>query len=316
MNWTWQGEADMIKRLRNQITEYFVGKENTVDQVLICLLAGGHVLLEDVPGVGKTTLAKVLAASTDCSFGRIQFTPDTLPSDIAGVSVYNMKDREFQYKEGAILRQIILADEINRAAPKTQASLLEAMAEGSVTVDGIRHPLPQPFMVIATQNPIEFLGTYPLPEAQMDRFMMRLKIGYPKADDEIALVRKNLAGKTAETVEPVCSVQELLAMKEQVKSVHISDSLLGYIQQIVSATREEERFVLGASPRATLFLASASQARAFLQERDYVKPDDVKAVAVAVLHHRLVLTPDAKIRKENTDLILNTMIQNIRIPRD
>ena len=306
----------MINRLRRQINEYFIGKEEVVDNVLLCLLACGHVLLEDVPGVGKTTLAKTLAASIDCSFGRIQFTPDTLPSDVVGVSVYNQKTGEFEYKEGAVMAQIVLTDEINRTSPKTQASLLEAMAEGSVTVDGTKHLLPEPFMVIATQNPIEFLGTYPLPEAQMDRFMMRLSIGYPSAEGEIALAKKFMEGKTAETMESVCSEKDILAMREAVKAVHVSDAVLEYIRSIVALTREEERFVLGASPRATLFLLSASRARAYLEGRDFVKPDDVKKVAVNVLHHRLVLTSEARIRKEDTDNILKAALLKARVPKE
>ena len=306
----------MIETLRARIREYFIGNEDTVDSVLICLLAGGHVLLEDVPGVGKTTLAKTLAGSIDCSFGRIQFTPDTLPSDIVGVSVYNLKTQEFEYKEGAIMREIILADEINRTSPKTQASLLEAMAEGSVTVDGIRHELPQPFMVIATQNPIEFLGTYPLPEAQMDRFLMRLSIGYPNEENELKLARKFADGVLHETITPVCTASDILSLRERVNAVHISDAVLSYIQQIVRSTRAEERFVLGASPRATLFLVSASRAQAYLEGRTYVTPDDVIHIAVPVLHHRLVLTSEAKIRHEDTDRILEALIRSVPVPRE
>ena len=306
----------MINRLRKQITEYFIGKDAIADNVLICLLAGGHVLLEDVPGVGKTTLAKTLAGATDCTFGRIQFTPDTLPSDVTGVSVYNMKTQEFEYREGAIMRQIILADEINRTSPKTQASLLEAMAEGSVTIDGVRHELPDPFMVIATQNPIEFLGTYPLPEAQMDRFMMRLSIGYPDAESEIRMARNHMEGRTAETVQSVCGASDIIAMKEQVRSVHVSDAVLGYIREIIQATRDEERFELGASPRAMLGVTEAARAHAFLDGRDYVKPDDVKAVAIPVLHHRIMLTSEARLHREDTDRILDRLIFNVRVPKE
>ena len=306
----------MINRLRKQITEYFIGKDAIADNVLICLLAGGHVLLEDVPGVGKTTLAKTLAGATDCTFGRIQFTPDTLPSDVTGVSVYNMKTQEFEYREGAIMRQIILADEINRTSPKTQASLLEAMAEGSVTIDGVRHELPDPFMVIATQNPIEFLGTYPLPEAQMDRFMMRLSIGYPDAESEIRMARNHMEGRTAETVQSVCGASDIIAMKEQVRSVHVSDAVLSYIREIIQATRDEERFELGASPRAMLGVTEAARAHAFLDGRDYVKPDDVKAVAIPVLHHRIMLTSEARLHREDTDRILDRLIFNVRVPRE
>lgn len=306
----------MINRLRTQITEYFIGKDAIVDNVLICLLAGGHVLLEDVPGVGKTTLAKTLAGATDCSFGRIQFTPDTLPSDVVGVSVYNMKTQEFEYREGAIMRQILLADEINRTSPKTQASLLEAMAEGSVTIDGVRHELPDPFMVIATQNPIEFLGTYPLPEAQMDRFMMRLSIGYPDAESEIRMAKNHAEGKTTDSIQNVCTTEDILAMKEQVQSVHVSDAVFGYIREIVQATRTEEKFELGASPRATIGITSAAKAHAFLQGRDYVKPDDVKAVAIPVLHHRIVLTSEARLHKEDIDRILDQLMFRVRVPKE
>ena len=306
----------MINRLRRQITEYFIGKDAIVDNVLICLLAGGHVLLEDVPGVGKTTLAKTLAGATDCSFGRIQFTPDTLPSDVVGVSVYNMKTQEFEYREGAVMRQILLADEINRTSPKTQASLLEAMAEGSVTIDGIRHNLPNPFMVIATQNPIEFLGTYPLPEAQMDRFMMRLSIGYPDAASEIRMAKNHAEGKTTDSIQNVCTTEDILAMKKQVQSVHVSDAVFGYIREIVQATRTEEKFELGASPRATIGITSAAKAHAFLQGRNYVKPDDVKAVAIPVLHHRIVLTSEARLHKEDIDRILDQLMFRVRVPKE
>lgn len=306
----------MISKLKDQINEYFVGKEEVVDDVLICLLAGGHILLEDVPGVGKTTLAKTLAKSIDCSFARIQFTPDTLPSDVVGVSIYNMKTGEFEYKEGAILHNMILADEINRTSPKTQASLLEAMGEGLVTVDGTDHVLLQPFMVIATQNPVEYLGTYPLPEAQMDRFMMKLSIGYPGADEEIRLAKNYIEGRTADDVKSICSGQDILELRKKVSEVHVSDAVLSYIQEIIALTRNESRFVLGASPRAMLFLVAASRARAFLEGRDFVKPDDVKAVAVNVLHHRMTLTPEAKIRKEDIDSIVKSLVIKAKIPME
>ena len=306
----------MISKLKDQINEYFVGKEEVVDDVLICLLAGGHILLEDVPGVGKTTLAKTLAKSIDCSFARIQFTPDTLPSDVVGVSIYNMKTGEFEYKEGAILHNMILADEINRTSPKTQASLLEAMGEGLVTVDGADHVLLQPFMVIATQNPVEYLGTYPLPEAQMDRFMMKLSIGYPGADEEIRLAKNHIEGRTADDVKSICSGQNILELRKKVSEVHVSDAVLSYIQEIIALTRNESRFVLGASPRAMLFLVAASRAMAFLDGRDFVKPDDVKAVAVNVLHHRMTLTPEAKIRKEDIDSIVKSLVIKAKIPME
>lgn len=305
---------DLAQRLKENINGVFVGKEEVVDNLLVCLLAGGHVLLEDVPGVGKTTLAGTLAKSMECSFGRIQFTPDTLPGDVSGVSVFNMKTSEFEYRPGAVMNQILLADEINRTAPKTQASLLEAMAEGQVTVDGAVHLLPQPFMVIATQNPVEFLGTYPLPEAQMDRFMMRLTIGYPDREQEIRMAGQFLAGQTPDRVNAVCSAKEVLRLKEQVQAVTVRESMLGYMEDLVSLTREEPRFVLGASPRALLALLRASQAKAFLLGRDYVKPDDVKAVAMQVLLHRLVLSSEARIQKADAAAVLKSLILKVKIP--
>ncbi len=308
------GERRLTDRFKERICSYFSGNEGVVENVLICLIAGGHVLLEDVPGVGKTTLARTFARAMELSFGRIQFTPDTLPSDITGVSVFNMKTGEFSYREGAVMRQIILADEINRASPKTQASLLEAMAEGQVSVDGIVHKLPEPFMVIATQNPIEFLGTYSLPEAQMDRFMMRLSLGYPDEDEELRLAKNYISGKLSEEVESVCSAEDIFAIRKSAASVHLSDPVIGYVRDIVQLTRKEERFVLGASPRAMLFLIGASRAKAYLEGRDFVKPDDVKAVAVNVLHHRLVLTAEAKLKKEDTDRILQSLILKARVP--
>ena len=303
-----------IEKLRAGMNRVFMGKEDVVDDLLVCLLSGGHVLLEDVPGVGKTTLAGVLARSVSCSFGRIQFTPDTLPGDVVGVSVYNMKTGEFEYRPGAVMNQILLADEINRTSPKTQASLLEAMAEGQVTVDGIVHTLPQSFMVIATQNPVEFLGTYPLPEAQMDRFMMRLSIGYPDREQEIRMAEAFLIGETPDKAQVVCSAGDVIRMKERAAGVEVSQALLGYMKDIVDLTRQEERFVLGASPRAFLALVRASQSKALLLGRDFVKPDDVKAVAMQVLLHRLVLSSDARLRKEEPAGILKSLILKAKIP--
>ena len=307
-------EENPVRKLKSHMCEYFVGKESVVEDVLICLLAGGHVLLEDVPGVGQTTLAKTLAKSVECDFGRIQFTPDTLPTDVLGASIYNMKTGEFAYREGAIMHQIILADEINRTSPKTQASLLEAMEEGRITVDGKTYPLPDPFLVIATQNPVEFLGTYLLPEAQTDRFMMRLSIGYPHAEEEIRLAGNFLAGKVADEITSICKAEDVIKMKNDVKNVHLSEGVIQYIQEIVDITRTEKRFVLGASPRAMLSLIRASQARAFLEGRDYVKPDDVKAVVIQVLHHRLSLTSEAMIQNENVDKILKELTLKVKVP--
>ena len=307
---------DTVQKLKKQIGEYFVGKEETIDNLLICLLAGGHVLLEDVPGVGKTTLARILAGSVDMSFGRIQFTPDTLPGDVTGFSVYNMKTSELEYREGAIMHQIILADEINRTSPKTQAALLEAMAEGSVTVDGKRYNLPSPFMVIATQNPIEFIGTFPLPEASMDRFMMRLSLGYPDKDEEIRMVKNYLDGKNAEVITPVCSAEEIEELRTYVSKIAINNNVISYAEDIIDMTRKEPSFVLGGSTRSLLYLTKAAQARAYMQGRDFVKPDDIKEVAVNTLHHRLSLTREAKIRKDNIDTIIKSLVLKVKVPME
>lgn len=305
---------ELIAGIRDGINSVFVGKEDVVDKVLVCLLAGGHLLLEDVPGVGKTTLARTLAKVTDCTWGRIQFTPDTLPGDIVGMSVYNMKTGEFEQRDGIIMNQILLADEINRTSPKTQASLLEAMAEGQVTVDGVTKKLPEPFMVIATQNPVDFLGTYPLPEAQMDRFMMRISIGYPDREQEIKMATQFLEGKSVDTLEPACTAGELLELKKEVEQVQIKESILQYMEDIVDMTRKEESFQYGISPRGFLALIRSSQARAFLQNRDYVKPDDVKYVAEATLVHRLVLTSEARITKQDVGNLLRGIMAHAKVP--
>lgn len=304
----------MMNKLKNHIAEYFVGKEETIENILICLFAGGHVLLEGIPGVGKTTLASALAKSVACDFGRIQFTPDTLPTDVMGTEIFNMKTGEFEYREGAVMHQIVLADEINRTSPKTQASLLEAMAEGQTTVSGVRHRLPQPFMVIATQNPVEFMGTYPLPEAQIDRFMMKITVDYPDEDEEIRMTKNMLNGKTIETVESIVTAADIIRMKEQTASITVKDEVIRYARNIAEMTRNEKRFVLGASPRAVLALVKASQAKALLESRDFVKPDDVRAVAPFVLSHRLTLTSEAKIAKENKDEILRKLIHKTKLP--
>jgi MoxR-like ATPase len=301
-------------KIQEQINKVFVGKEEVVELLLTCLLAGGHLLLEDVPGVGKTTLAACLAKAVACSFGRIQFTPDTLPGDVTGVSIYNMKTGEFEYRQGVVANQILLADEINRTSPKTQSSLLEAMGEGQITVDGVTYPLPRPFMVIATQNPVEYLGTYPLPEAQMDRFLMRLSIGYPEAQDEIRMTKQFLDGITPDQIRPVCSGEDIVTLQNEVKKVGMHQDLLQYISDIVALTRSEDRFLLGTSPRAMLALAAAAQAVAFLDHRDFCKPDDVKKMVPPVLTHRLVLTPDARMKQESVAGILKSLLLKAKVP--
>ena len=308
--------GESMETIKKEIMKFFVGKEEVVDKVLICLLAGGHILLEDVPGVGKTTMAKTLAAVLDCDFGRIQFTPDTLPSDVIGTDVYNLKTGEFENHPGAVMHQILLADEINRTSPKTQASLLEAMGEGQVTVGGVQYPLPQPFLVIATQNPVEFSGTYPLPEAQLDRFMMCLSLGYPDRSEELRMIRNKLQGKEAEPTKPVCSREELADKIARAKEVHVSDAMLQYMQNIIELTRQEKSFVLGASPRALVHLVNAALARAFYVGRDFVKPDDVRAVAEDVLRHRLILTAEAGIRGADKEKLLQALIVKAKVPME
>lgn len=304
----------MVKKLSELVNSYFIGKEDVVENVLICMLAGGHVLIEDVPGVGKTTLAKTLAHAVNLSFGRIQFTPDTLPSDVTGVNVLNMKTGEFELREGAIMHQMVLADEINRTSPKTQAALLEAMAEGQVTVDGKELKLPQPFMVIATQNPSQFVGTYPLPEAQLDRFMMKLSIGYPDADSQMQLTRNAIEGRQPEEIESILNAGDILKLREEVRQVRIADSVMKYADDIVNLTRQESRFVMGVSPRAMIMFLEAAQAKAYMQGRDYVIPDDIKALAVNTLHHRVSLTYDAGIAHESVDAVIYSDVLKAKVP--
>lgn len=307
-------EERLMDVLRNNINQVFVGKEKVVDNLLICLIGGGHVLLEDVPGVGKTTLALTLAKSMDLSFGRIQFTPDTLPSDVVGVSVYNMKEEKFIFQSGPVMNNILLGDEINRTSPKTQSSLLEAMAEGQITVDGNIYKLPEPFMVIATQNPIDFMGTYPLPEAQMDRFMMRLSLGYPDREQEMKMAELFLEGKTPDKVSVVCNAKDLIRVRDEVTKVIVKDNMIDYMETIISKTREESRYILGASLRALLALIRASQGMAYLQGRDFVKPDDVRKVVKPVLVHRLVLSSEARIQREDSADVLEQILMNIKVP--
>lgn len=303
-----------VNEIMNQLNSVIVGKEDKVELVLLTLLAGGHLLLEDVPGVGKTTLANTLAKTIDCSFGRIQFTPDTLPSDVTGVSIYNMKSGTFEYVKGAVMNNIVLADEINRTSPKTQASLLEAMEEKQVTVDGVIYPLEAPFMVIATQNPIDFLGTYHLPEAQLDRFFMRISLGYPSAADEKRMAKRYLEGVYQHATRPVASKEVITSMQQEVSKIHIHEDIITYIITIVNGTREHESFSLGASPRATLAIIQGARAAAYLAKRDFVIPDDVQKVLYPVLCHRLVLSMEAKINKVSRESILKSIVGRLPVP--
>lgn len=304
-----------VAKILEQINSVLVGKEDKAELAIITLLAGGHLLLEDVPGVGKTTLANALAKSIDADFGRIQFTPDTLPSDITGVSIYNMKSGNFEYMKGAIMHNIILADEINRTSPKTQASLLEAMEEKQVTVDHVIYPLDNPFMVIATQNPIDFLGTYNLPEAQLDRFMMKLSLGYPSAEEEEKMVERKLMGLAVEGVEAVATKEDIINMQQEVLKVTIHKDLIRYIVEVVAATRKDENISLGLSPRATIAMIRAAQASAYVEGRDYVIPDDIMKVMTPVAAHRLVLSVEARVAKKKPEEILAAVKKTVKIPR-
>lgn len=303
-----------VFKITNNINTVLTGKSDIVELAVTVLLAQGHLLLEDVPGVGKTTLANALSKSIGCGFSRIQFTPDTLPGDVTGSSVYNMKTGAFEFLKGAVMSNIVLADEINRTSPKTQASLLEAMEERQVTVDSVTYLLEQPFMVIATQNPVDFLGTYNLPEAQLDRFMMKLSIGYPSASEERMMADNFLKGITKEKLSPVVSKDEVVQMQEEVKTVNVSADLNKYIVDMISLTRNNELLVLGASPRATLALIRASQAAAYVRNRDYVMPDDVQLTAPYVLSHRLALSTEAKLNKVTAKEVTEKIINKVKVP--
>ena len=303
-----------VQAMAENVEKVLVGKRRAVDLVLTALLAGGHVLVEDVPGVGKTSLANALAKTIDCGFTRIQFTPDTLPSDVTGVSVYNMQSGTFSLSKGAVMNNIILADEINRTSPKTQASLLEAMEEGQVTVDGTTYSLPAPFMVIATQNPVDYLGTYNLPEAQLDRFLLKLSIGYPTQEDERVMLSRYISAEPLAELQPVTDGETVVALQKAVREISIHPDVMEYIVQTVSATRSHNALTLGASPRATIALAHAAQAAAAMQGRDFVIPDDVKSMTAPVLYHRLVLTPEARLSHLTAKTILDEILSKTKVP--
>jgi len=302
------------ERVVVNIEQVIVGKRETVELVAISLLCQGHLLIEDVPGVGKTMLARSLARSLGCVFSRIQFTPDMLPSDVTGVSIFNQVSREFEFRPGPILAQIVLADEINRATPKTQAALLEAMEERQVTVDGVTHMLPKPFMVLATQNPIEYEGTFPLPEAQLDRFLLRVRLGYPAEDDEIQVLDRQQFRHPIETLDKVVTAEEVTQAQEAVKKVHVSAGVKQYIVEITRRTRDYPEVYLGASPRGSLTLYRAGQARAAMYGRDFVLPDDIKALAEVSLGHRVILGPAARLRDLSTAEVVEEILGSVPVP--
>ncbi len=303
-----------LGRLKCNLGRVIRGKESAIDDLLVALLANGHVLMEDVPGVGKTTLAKGLARSLRAEFRRIQFTPDLLPTDIVGGMIYSPKTGEFSFRPGPVFCNILLADEINRASPRTQSALLEAMSERQVTIEGRRHELQRPFMVLATQNPVEYHGTYPLPEAQLDRFAMRLELGYPSEDSEIMVIVDQTSSHPLEHLEPVADAAEVVAAQDAVCAVHVEATVVRYITQLVRATREDTRLRLGASPRAALVLFRTCQALALLRNRDYVTPDDVRELAVPVIAHRLVVDTKASYSGTRKQAVVTEILDRVPVP--
>jgi MoxR-like ATPase len=305
---------ELGERIIGNVEKVIVGKHDAVQNTVISLLCQGHLLIEDVPGTGKTVLAKSLARSLGCSFNRIQFTPDMLPSDVTGVSVFNQKTREFEFRPGPIMAQIVLTDEINRATPKTQAALLEAMEERQMTVDGVTYPLPQPFLVVATQNPIEYEGTFQLPEAQMDRFLLRIDLGYPTPRDEVQMISNQQLAHPLESLEQVVQVQDLKEAQAAVRRVEMTDEIKEYVVDVVNATRDQSELYLGASPRGSLALFRSSQARAALMGRDYVLPDDIKSMAVPALAHRLIVGSAARVRDVDARDLVRELLHELPVP--
>ncbi|TAK73049.1 MAG: MoxR family ATPase [Dehalococcoidia bacterium] len=305
---------NIAERIIANVEKVIIGKEAEVRQALIALLCEGHVLIEDVPGVGKTILARSLAISAGCNFRRIQFTPDLLPSDVSGVSIFNQKTGDFEFRPGPIIAQVVLADEINRATPKTQSALLEAMEERQVTTDGVTHRMPEPFIVLATQNPIEYEGTFPLPEAQLDRFLLRIHLGYPSAVDEVLILEGQQRQHPIESLEAVTGPEELLGMRRAVKEIFVDAAIKEYIVGVVEATRSHGSVYLGASPRGSLALYRTAQARALLDGRDFVLPDDVKALAYATLGHRIIVSPSARVKNVTPREIIEQALERVPVP--
>jgi MoxR-like ATPase len=309
-----QDIGPVAQRISDNVNRVILGKQEAVELTVVALLSNGHILIEDVPGVGKTTLAKTVAKSIGLTFNRVQFTPDMLPSDVTGVTIYNQKSQEFEFRPGPVISQILLADEINRATPKTQSSLLEAMEERQITVDGVTHTLPSPFLVMATQNPIEYEGTFPLPEAQLDRFFLRVNLGYPDRISEVNILEAQQDTHPIDEVDQVADAKAMLAAQAAVRKVYIDKLVHEYIVDLVRATREHGEVYLGASPRGSLFMYRASQALAAVRGRDYVIPDDVKDLAVAVLSHRVIVSPAARIRTVDTRDIVLEILDTLPVP--
>jgi MoxR-like ATPase len=306
--------VELAARVLTNLRSVVHAPEQTLEFSLLCLLAEGHLIIEDFPGVGKTTLAKSLARSIDCAFSRLQFTPDLLPSDVTGVNVFNQRSNEFEFRPGPVFANILLVDEINRASPKTQSALLECMQERQVTIDGVSYQLPPPFMVMATQNPIEYEGTYPLPEAELDRFTMRISIGYPPLADEARMLVENASETPLDNLEPVASAQEMLEAIDDAKRVYVEESLNRYVVALLRQTRSDGRLYLGASPRAGLALLRVAKARALVAGRDFVDPDDVKAIAPSVLAHRLILAPEARASGQGAEELVTDVVERTPVP--
>ncbi|HZJ83784.1 MAG TPA: MoxR family ATPase [Clostridia bacterium] len=304
----------IITAIEENISKVIVGKKEAIELILIALLSQGHVLIEDVPGVGKTTMVSALARSLDLTFRRIQFTPDVLPSDITGFSMYNFKTGEMEFHQGMVMGQIILADEINRTSPKTQSSLLEVMEEHQITVDGTTYKLPQPFIVLATQNPIEYIGTFPLPEAQLDRFFLKVSIGYPSKREEMFILSRFQDDTPLDSLESVASKDDILKLQKVTRSIRVAEPIRDYIADLVSMTRDHPDLSLGASPRGGIFLMRASQAHAILDGRDYVIPDDVQKMVIPVLSHRLILKPEARLKELTSERVLKSIINTVYVP--
>jgi len=304
----------LIDSLTDNVERVIIGKREAVELAVAALISRGHVLIEDVPGVGKTMLARSLAASTGCKFRRVQFTPDLLPSDVTGASIFNQKTREFEFRPGPVISEVVLADEINRATPKTQSALLEAMGERQVTVDGVTHPLPRPFMVLATQNPIEYEGTFPLPEAQLDRFMLRIRLGYPEPEDEVAIMERQQTADPIDELGAVCAPVDVVELQNQVRGMYVDELVKRYAVSLVNVTRDHEDAALGASPRASLALMQGAQAMAMMRERDYVVPDDVKAIAEAAMAHRILLSPSARMRGVTQEEVVQDALARVPVP--
>lgn len=303
----------LMSDIKQNIERAIIGKSQVIEHLLIALAAGGHVLIEDVPGIGKTTMAQALARSLDLSFNRIQFTPDIMPSDVSGFNLYNQKTTEFEFQPGAVMTNILLADEINRTSPKTQSALLEVMQENQVTVDGKTYKIPQPFMVLATQNPVEYLGTYPLPEAQLDRFLMKVRLGYPSIEEEIKILELYGGEFDLDHLRPVARREEVSWMRQMVKQVHVAPVIMQYVSEIAQTTRRHSDVMLGMSPRASQMLLAGGKARALLHGRDFVRPDDIQALLQVVLSHRIILQPDSRLRRVSVNDVLTQIVEQVPV---